>query len=79
MAIHFLNNNLAACFGGGDGSGKEYSWGTVALVAAVCITLLVLPFIFSKTFSKASTESFLTGMLMPAERPAASTEVYRTR
>ena len=55
MTIHFLNNNLAACFGGGDGSGKEYSRGTVALVAAVYITLLVLPFIFSKTFSKSNT------------------------
>lgn len=70
VAIHFLNNNLAACFGGGDGSGKEYSWGTVALIAGIYITLLVLPFIFSKTFSKTSTESFVTRMLTPAKEPA---------
>lgn len=69
VAIHFLNNNLAASFGGGDGSGKEYSWISVAIAAAVYIILLVLPFIFSKTFSKANTESFVTRMLAPAVVP----------
>ena len=69
IQIHFLNNNLAASFGGGDGSGKEYSWVSVAIAAAVYIILLVLPFIFSKTFSKANTESFVTGMLTPAAEP----------
>ena len=69
MAIHFLNNNLAASFGGGDGSGKEYSWISVAIAAAVYIILLVLPFIFSKTFSKANTESFVTRMLAPVVVP----------
>ena len=67
--IHFLNNNMAACFTGSDGSGNEYTWANVAFMAALYAVCFVLPVIFSKVFSKDSD----AGTKSISSEPAAET------
>ncbi|HAW16322.1 MAG TPA: CPBP family intramembrane metalloprotease domain-containing protein [Clostridiales bacterium] len=50
-AIHFLNNNMGALFGAGDGSDNVYTWSVVLLGSLSYIVFLCLPFVFSKVFS----------------------------
>lgn len=55
-AIHFFNNNMAAAISGGDGSGNEYTWGTVAIVGALYLLAFALPVIFTGEFRKDKKE-----------------------